>query len=451
MAVTIIEQPRFSCALAAQQTVLAIPRALPIVHAGPGCSAKISGFAVTGAGHQGEGFGGGSQVSSTNTSESEVVFGGEDKLRDLIGAAMKVLNGDLYVVLSGCTSGIIGDDVAQVASDFKDEGHPILGVDTSGFKGNSYVGHELVIQEIIRQFVGNVTPNVRKGTVNLFSVVPYQNPFWRFELEELKRILNGIGFRVNVLFGAGSAGVSEWKDIPNAQFNLVLNSWVGLETAQLLKEQYKTPYLHIPYLPVGAKAASGFLRTVTEFAGADKGKTEAFIAAEEKRFYNYFVDLADFISELHNNIPYELYTVADSTYALGVSDYLVNELGFEPKGVYVTDDPNFDSVKIIEETFRRFGPEFEGKLTLTPDGGQIQQHIIETLAGSKKALIMGSAWEDDLAKETRNLSVHLSLPLSNDVIITRGFAGYNGGLRLTEEIYAGVFRRGNIAQTTQTL
>ena len=52
---SIIEKPRFSCALAAQQTVLAIPGAAPIIHAGPGCASKASGFAGVQAGQQGEG------------------------------------------------------------------------------------------------------------------------------------------------------------------------------------------------------------------------------------------------------------------------------------------------------------------------------------------------------------------------------------------------------------
>jgi nitrogenase molybdenum-iron protein beta chain len=67
-----------------------------------------------------------------------------------------------------------------------------------------------------------------------------------------------------------------------------------------------------------------------------------------------------------------------------------------------------------------------------------------------RALILGSSWEADLAGENNNLLVRLSLPINDDVIVNRSFVGYNGGLRLTEEIYAGVFRKGNIAQTTQT-
>ena len=134
----LIEQPRFSCALAAQHSVLAIPRALPIVHAGPGCASKTFNFLAGGSGSNGEGYGGGSHISSTNTSEQEVVFGGEDKLRGVIDGALKVIDADLYVVLAGCTSGIVGDDVVSVSQEYADEGHPVVGAETSGFKGNNY-------------------------------------------------------------------------------------------------------------------------------------------------------------------------------------------------------------------------------------------------------------------------------------------------------------------------
>lgn len=49
----IIEQPRFSCALGAQQTVIAIKRGVPILHSGPGCSNKISSLIGQGEGYAG--------------------------------------------------------------------------------------------------------------------------------------------------------------------------------------------------------------------------------------------------------------------------------------------------------------------------------------------------------------------------------------------------------------
>jgi len=442
-----IEQPRFSCAFAAQQTVLAIPKAIPIAHCGPGCVTRTFMFSGAGAGHNGEGYAGGGAVTCTNTNEKDVVFGGEEKLKKYISGALKVLKGDLYVVLSGCTAGIIGDNVEQIASDFAREGAPVVGVDTSGFRGNSYVGHDLVLNGIIKQFIDNETEvKIRKRLVNVFASVPPQHPFWRGDLEEIKRILELLGLEVNILFGSGSAGISEWRDIPNAEFNIVLSTWVGESAAKLLKTKYETPYLHIPYIPTGAEATSRVLREVSAFAGINGEKTEKIIEREERRFYNYFVSLADFFADFRNNIPYELYLISDSSYAIGVSDFLVNELGFTPEGIYITDTPGESARKNILETFGKLGGEFTEKIIFEDDGGKIQADIRKRLNGSKKAAIFGSLWEDTLADETGNLSYHLSLPLGNDIITNRSFAGYNGGIRLIEELYAGIFRRRNVAR-----
>lgn len=446
---SLIGQPRFSCALAAQQTVLAIPRGIPIVHAGPGCSTKVFGFTALGSGFQGEGYAGGSAVSSTNTTEQDVVFGGEQKLYDLVESTLDVIDGDLYVVLSGCTSGIIGDDVVKVAGDFALEGHPVVGAETSGFKGNNYFGHELVVKEIIKQFVGKQKPQVRKGLVNVFSVVPYQNAYWRGDLEEIKRLLEVLGLEVNILFGYESKGIKEWQDIPNAEFNLVLSPWVGLETAEYLKKTYDIPYLHYPIFPVGGKATSQFLREVAEFAKLPKDHVESVIEREESLFYHYFIALSNFISDMRNNIPFDLYTVADSLYGLGASEFLYHELGFSVEGLYLVDNPPKQHQDRIKEYAARSSDAFSQGIEFHTDGWEVQQRIKETLTKSGTAAILGSTWEAELAKETDSVLVHLSLPINDDVIVTRSYFGYRGGLRLVEDLYSGIYKRGNITTLTQ--
>jgi nitrogenase molybdenum-iron protein beta chain len=206
-----IEQPRYTCALGGQQTVLAIPRALPIVHAGPGCSAKITGFAGQCGGKQGEGYGGGANIACTNSYESDIVFGGEKKLRSTIDGALQIMDGDLFVVMSGCTADIVGDDTIGIAKEYAEQGKPVVGVETGGFKGSSYFGHEMVVNAIIEQFIGDVEPQVRKGLVNVFSVVPYQNPFWRGDLQVLKFMLESIGFEVNILVTVHGPIVERYK------------------------------------------------------------------------------------------------------------------------------------------------------------------------------------------------------------------------------------------------
>lgn len=447
---TIIEQPRYSCALASQQTVLAIPGALPVVHAGPGCSSKAFGTIAGGAGWQGEGYAGGAAVTSTNTGEEDVVFGGENKLRRTIEGALKVLDGELYVVLSGCTADIVGDDSIHVAEEYRKQGYPVIGTETAGFKGNNYYGHEIVEKAIIEEFVGDVEPKVRKGLVNVFSVVPYQDPFWRGDLQEIKALLQSIGLEVNILFGYESKGVSEWKDIPNAEFNLVLSPWVGVSIGELLKKKYGTPYLHYPILPVGAQQTSSFLRTVGEFANIPSEKVEAVIQREEDIFYQYLISITDFVADMRNNLPHEFYTVADSAYALGTSKFLTDELGFVPKGVYIIDDAQGKNIRLVEETVAELGEDFEGIVMIDADGGHIEKDIRKKLQNGKKSLILGSTWERNVAADTQSLHVFLSIPINDGIILNRTYLGYRGGLNLIEDIYDGIFKNGNVARTTLT-
>ena len=51
---------------------------------------------------QGAGYSGGGAVPSSNVGENEIVFGGHKKLDELIKASLKIMDGDIFVVLTGC-------------------------------------------------------------------------------------------------------------------------------------------------------------------------------------------------------------------------------------------------------------------------------------------------------------------------------------------------------------
>jgi ABC-type nitrate/sulfonate/bicarbonate transport system substrate-binding protein len=162
------EQIRHVCALGAFHSVLAIDRCIPILHAGPGCGQKAWGAMGMGNGCQGSGYAGGHSVPCTNVSEKEIIFGGEEKLRQLIGNALEVIDGDLFVVLTGCTSDIVGDDVGEVVRNFQNRGKPVIYAETGGFKGTNYYGHELVLQAIIEQYLREVE-SVVTGSTDVFT------------------------------------------------------------------------------------------------------------------------------------------------------------------------------------------------------------------------------------------------------------------------------------------
>nr|WP_092071840.1 nitrogenase component 1 [Dendrosporobacter quercicolus]NSL49469.1 hydrogenase [Dendrosporobacter quercicolus DSM 1736]SDM30335.1 nitrogenase molybdenum-iron protein beta chain [Dendrosporobacter quercicolus] len=429
-----IEQPRYSCALGAQQSVVAIKRAVPVLHAGPGCGDKINRLLG-----QGEGYAGGNTVPCTNASETEIVFGGEARLKDVIAGALQVIDADLFVVLTGCTSDIIGDDVGQVAGAYQDQGHPVVYVETGGFKSNNYRSHETVVTAIIDQYVDKFKTGrgVIKGLVNVFAAIPYQDPFWSGNLEEIKRILEGIGLTVNILFGAGSQGIEEWKSIPQAEFNIVVNTWAGLGIARHLEGKYHTPYVHFPYLPVGGLETTRFLRQVAEFGGLDNEQAEFFIQQEEERFYMHIERTASFMLEFRYGLPRRFYTILDAGYAIGLSKFLLNELGLIPAKQYIVDDTPEEYYDLIKQQFRQISEYRSAEVAFVIDAGAVQAEIRKD-SHKHRSLIVGSAWERDLAGEIGADLLIVSVPVQYRLVLNCGYAGYNGGLRLIEDIYGKV-------------
>ena len=426
-----IEQPRFSCALGAQQSVVAIKRAVPILHAGPGCSNKIN--CLIG---QGEGYAGGNTIPCTNASESEIVCGGERRLKEVIEGSFKVIDADLYVVLTGCTSDIVGDDVGRVTAEFQDLDRPIVFAETGGFKSNNYVSHEKVVNAIIDQYVDKFRSNraTKKGLVNVFSVIPYQDPYWNGNLQELKRILEGIGLEVNILFGQDSRGIEEWKTIPEAEFNLVISAWEGLGIAENLKNKYGTPYMHFPYLPIGGNETSKFLSQVGEFSSLERTQVQGFIKKEEEKFYSHIERTANFMLEFRYGIPRRFYTLLDATYAMGFSKFLLNELGILPAKQFIVDD----TPEIFRESIRKHFAEISefrsAEVDFIIDGGKIHEEIKKD-DHKNRALILGSGWERDIAKEISADLLIISAPVFYRLVLNCGYAGYAGGLRAIEDIY----------------
>lgn len=433
-----IEQVRYVCSMGALASVLAIPRVTPITHCGPGCATKQFQSLAGINGYQGGEF----HVPSTNATEQEVVFGGEDRLNELIGATLKIMEADLFVVVTGCISELIGDDVGGVVRRYQEQGVPIVYAETGGFKGNNFTGHELITRAIIDQYVGEYNGSRDIGSVNVWSLLPYQNTFWRGDLSEIKRILEGIGLKVNILFGPESEGAAEWKNIPKAQFNLVLSPWLGLATARHLEEKYGQPFLHVPIIPIGAKQTSAFLRQVTKFAALDNARTETFIENEENSYYAYLRDFAGFYAGCTSQyqLPSLSVVVCESAYNLAVTKFLVNQLGLVPGRQIITENPPEEFREAICSEFLHISQDVAAEVDFEEDGYIINRRIQETDFTNHVPILFGTTWEGELAKQLGGTLVEVGFPSTDEVVLSRSYVGYRGALALLERTYTTVVR-----------
>lgn len=428
----IIDQVRHVCTLGGLQSVLAIDRAIPILHAGPGCGQKLWGAIGLQNGGQGSGYAGGHTVPCTNANERDVVFGATDKLQTVIENAFRVIDADFFTVLTGCTSDIVGDDVGDVVRGFQKQGKPIVWAETGGFKGSNFIGHELVLEAIFGQYLQPAKETI-PGLVNIWAVVPYQDPFWTGVYNDLGELLRSIGLTPNIVFGPGG-GRQALDRVSAAQFNLLISPWVGLKGVQQLEERFGTPFLHYPVLPIGPTETGKFLRAVSTFAALDAERVEAFIKDREEHYYRYLERAAEVLLETRF-LPRHFTTIADSTYALALSKFLVSDLGLIPERQYVVDGIPEHLQEEVGEYFKDLGEGIGAEVLFTPDGGEVQELLRATKFRSRP-LILGSSWERVLGKELNGFVLSVSMPVSDRLVFDRSYVGYTGALRLVEDIYS---------------
>ncbi|QNU65682.1 hydrogenase [Ruminiclostridium herbifermentans] len=430
-----IVHPHYACAIGGAYSVVAIKGGIPIANCGPGCMYKQYFFLGFENGFQGSISTGGGNVPSANVGENDVVFGGMNKLDDLIKSTLAIYDGDLFVVTTGCTGELVGDDVGSVVRKYQEAGYPLVYADTGGFKGSNLIGHEIVVNAIIDQFVGDYKGKKREGLINLWFETPYFNTNWRGDYIEIVRILRAIGFDVNVLFGPQSGGVEEWKNIPKAQFNLVISPWVSVGIAKYLEEKYDQPYLHIPVIPIGEEATTAFIRQIVEYAGINSDKAEKFIA-EESELYYYFLDsFSHFFAEYWYGLPSRFAVVGDSAYTLAYSKFLADQIGLIPVKQIITDNPPAAFREKIRYEFRQLSDGVSVEVEFIEDGYLAEKSLAEADFGSSVPLILGSSWESDVAREKNALLLEINAPSSGTVVLNRSHIGYRGALQFIERIY----------------
>lgn len=429
----ILDKQRYKCALAAMQTVQAIDRACPVLHSGPGCAQKLSD--TTGS----SGYLSPQIFPCTSINEKDVVFGGVKKLESTIANALKVIDADLYVVLTGCIPEIVGDDVADVVSKFSDAEKPVVFAPTAGFKGNNYKGHEQVVEAIVTQYLKK-SDDKQKGLVNIWADVPYQDLFWLGNIRELENLLTEIGLTPNTIFGY-QRGIENINKIPHAEFNLLVSPWVGLKNMKTMEKTLGIPYLHYPVLPVGATETGKFLREVGKFANIDEEKVEAVIKKHEDYFYYLISRYADLFLE-NRVINKQFSVVADAQYSLAITKFLVNDLGLTPAKQFITDDTPKEYQEAIKAEFNNLNFGIKANVAFETDGFKIHEAIKEHDYHGYP-LVLGGYYEKELTEKLKGNFLNISWPVLDKVVFDDFYVGYTGGIRLIEDIYTVAVQRFN--------
>lgn len=428
----VTENPRGGCVLAGINSVLgALDRVCPILHSGPGCCMQTTAAEQGNSGHKHACFVSGVSLPSSNMLEKEVVFGGVNKLRTTIDGAIEIIDADAYFVLTGCTAGIIGDDIASVTDEFAAKGHKVYAIDTPGFAGDSLLGYEAVWNTFIDKVILPPRPASQTGRtkplVNIFGIVPYHDPYWSGTLEELDRILGRLGLDVNTFF-TKHQGIGTVERCSEASLNIIVNPWLFKGPAEKFEKKFGVPSLRFPFVPTGASDTTRFVREVAAALSLDKELVEQVIKDEEDYVYSY---LAQSIGAL----SWKRFAVAgDASSVTGLSRYLANDYSFSPVLAVITEnifrpEDKERIVRNISELEYASPP----RIVFASDQWEINRAI--STEPEEITLLVGSTNEKEVALEKGIQFLNATFPLNDRLVFNRTYAGYRGSLTFTEDLY----------------
>jgi nitrogenase molybdenum-iron protein beta chain len=358
--------------------------------------------------------------------EKDVVLGAVEKLDRHVEAALEILDADAFFILTGCTAGIIGDDVQSVAKKYREKGAPVYAVNSAGFLGESCLGYEIALKALLDNIVDPAPKKRNPKLVNLFGVIPFHDPYWEGNLEEITRLLNLMGLKVNTFF-SHDQGVKEIKTASSAVLNIIVSPWLLKGFAAEFEKRFGIPSLRHRCVPLGATETETFLRSVGE-ALSLQDKAEKVISAEEKYFYRY----------LETGIGVQNWrrfsVVGDASTVTAVTRFLANDMSFTPDGAIVTDavfrpaDRERITEALTKLTYSR-PPE----IFFTGDQWQINTALARF---DQTMLLVASTNEHEFAM-SRGLQFFVAAyPNSERLIYNRSLAGYRGALTFLEDIYS---------------
>ncbi|MDE5834910.1 MAG: hydrogenase, partial [Ruminococcus sp.] len=279
-----------------------------------------------------------------------------------------------------------------------------------------------------------------KGLVNIWADVPYQDLFWLGNIRELEKLISELGLIPNTIFGY-QRGIENIERISKAEFNLLVSPWVSVGNMKKMKKKLDIPYLHYPTLPIGAFETSKFLREVGKFAGVDEQKVENIINEHENYYYYLIERYADMFLETRV-MSKQFSVVGDAQYVLGITKFLVNDLGLVPAKQFITDDTPKTFQEQIKKEFENLNYGLKAEVIFETDSYKIHNEI-KSHDYHGYPLILGSYYEKEITEDMFGHFLNISWPVQDKVVLDDFYVGYTGGIRLIEDIYSVAVQRWN--------
>ena len=217
---------------------------------------------------------------TTDMSEHEIIFGGEQKLAQAIREAYELFHPKAIAVFSTCPVGLIGDDVHAVAAQMKAElGINIFGFSCEGYKGVSQsAGHHIANNGLFKHVVGTeeLPAELKANPIRINLLGEYDIGGDSFELE---RVFARCGIELVSTF-SGNAQYSELARSADANLNVIMCHRSINYMAEMMERKFGIPWIKANF--IGAAQTAKSLRKIARYFDDDAltARVELVIAEE---------------------------------------------------------------------------------------------------------------------------------------------------------------------------
>ena len=188
---------------------------------------------------------------STDLQETDVIFGGEDKLYRALVELIDRHHPEAAFVYSTCIVGIIGDDLEGICKRVSQEkGLPVIPVQSEGFKGNKRAGYNAACQAMFKLVGTGSTEGISPHSLNILGDFNLAGEIWIIR-DYFKHM--GLEVVANI---TGDGRVGDLRRAHGAALNVVQCSGATMDLAKMMQESYGIPFIRVSYFGVEDMAES---------------------------------------------------------------------------------------------------------------------------------------------------------------------------------------------------
>ncbi len=214
---------------------------------------------------------------STDLTTNEVVYGGEERLREVLLWVDKTYKPKLMPIFSTCAAGTVGDDIEGVISDIENQVNAkMLPLHCGGFRSQCWAsafdfGSYALVSEVMEE--------PQKKEQDLLNI-PVPWTCMAVELEEMRRVIARLGIRVR--FYPRNATIEDVRKAPEAAGNLMYCVTFGFPWCAYMQDRFGTPYEEVVTQNIGIEVGGDWLRAAAKLTGIGKDVAEEIIGEEEE-------------------------------------------------------------------------------------------------------------------------------------------------------------------------